>query len=216
MSVLDQIAHFQNRRDEVPNQELAHKLAETGNTAGIREIAENLWNKDKRIQADCIKVLYEVGYLAPELVVPYAGDFLKLLRSRNNRLVWGGMIALSTVANLAAETLFTEQDEIYKAMQRGSVITVDAGVLALAKLASTSQDRRRELLPRLFDHLKNCRPKDVAQHSEKVAPAVNGEHAEEFIAVLESRMEDLSETQARRIKKVITQVNRGISPGKKG
>jgi len=27
MSVLDRIAHFQNRRDEVPNQELARDLA---------------------------------------------------------------------------------------------------------------------------------------------------------------------------------------------
>jgi hypothetical protein len=216
MSVLDQIAHFQNRRDEVPNQELARKLAETGDSAGIREIAENLWNKDKSIQADCLKVLYEVGYLAPELVAPYAGDFLKLLRSRNNRLVWGGMIALSTVADLAAETLYPERAEIQKAMERGSVITVDAGVLALAKLASTGLDRQRELLPFLLEHLKSCRPKDVAQHCEKVAPAVNGEYAQEFIAVLGSRMEDLSETQARRIKKVITQVNRGVSPGKKG
>jgi hypothetical protein len=209
MSVLDQIAHFQNRRDEVPNQELARKLAETGDSAGIREIAENLWNKDKSIQADCLKVLYEVGYLSPELVAPHAGDFLKMLRSRNNRLVWGGMIALSTVADLAAETLYPERAEILKAMERGSVITVDAGVLALAKLASTDRDRRRELLPYLLEHLKSCRPKDVAQHCEKVAPAVNGEHAEEFIAVLQSRMEDLSETQAKRVNKVIKQVNKG-------
>ena len=209
MSVLEQIAHFQNRRDEVPNQELARKLAETGDTTGIREIAENLWNKDKRIQADCLKVLYEVGYLAPELVAPYAGDFLKLLRSRNNRLVWGGMIALSTVADLAAETLYPERAEIQKAMERGSVITVDAGVLALAKLASTGQARRRELLPTLIEHLKSCRPKDVAQHSEKVLPAVDAEHLEAFVQSLENRMEDLSETQAKRVRKVIKQAVKG-------
>ena len=38
----------------------------------MREIAENLWNKDKNIQADCIKVLYEVGYIEPPLIAQYA------------------------------------------------------------------------------------------------------------------------------------------------
>jgi hypothetical protein len=60
MSVLNQIAHFQNRRDEVPNQELARELAMRKDSQGIREITENLWNKDRTIQADCLKVLYEL------------------------------------------------------------------------------------------------------------------------------------------------------------
>ena len=88
MSVLNRIAHLQNRRDEVPNQELARDLAVQKNRGAILEIAENLWNKDKNIQADCIKVLYEIGYIDPSLIADYAEDFLKLLRSRNNRLVW--------------------------------------------------------------------------------------------------------------------------------
>lgn len=47
MSVLQKLACMQNRRDEEPNRELAGELAEKKNTAGIKEIAENLWNKDK-------------------------------------------------------------------------------------------------------------------------------------------------------------------------
>ena len=88
------------RRDEVPNQELARDLATKKDKAGIREIAENLWNKDKNIQADCIKVLYEIGYLEPKLIADYAEDFVKLLKSKNNRLVWGGMTALAEVAKV--------------------------------------------------------------------------------------------------------------------
>ena len=72
MSALERIAHFQNRRDEVPNQDLARDLASKKDRGGIREIAQNLWNKDKNIQADCIKVLYEIGYLNPALVAGYA------------------------------------------------------------------------------------------------------------------------------------------------
>ena len=39
--MLNRIAYFKGRRDEVPNQELARDLAATEDIAGIREIAEN-------------------------------------------------------------------------------------------------------------------------------------------------------------------------------
>ncbi len=87
MSVLHKIAYYQDRRDEVPNQELARELVEARDLEGIREIAQNLDHNIPSVQSDCLKVLYEIGYLQPELVAGYAADFLKLLKSRNNRLV---------------------------------------------------------------------------------------------------------------------------------
>jgi len=59
LPVLHRIAHLQNRRDEVPKVELARELAAKKDKPGIREIAENLWNKDKNIQGDCIRVVEE-------------------------------------------------------------------------------------------------------------------------------------------------------------
>ncbi|MBI5290319.1 MAG: hypothetical protein HY872_00390 [Chloroflexi bacterium] len=89
MTVLNRIAYFQNRRDEVPNQELAGELAATKNKKGIKEIAVNLWSDNRNVQSNCLKVLYEIGYLEPALIADYADDFLRLLQNRNNRLVWG-------------------------------------------------------------------------------------------------------------------------------
>ncbi len=205
MSVLEQVAYYQNRRDEVPNQELARKLAETEDRMGIQEIADNLWNENPNVQADCIKVLYEIGYLKPELVAQYAGDFLKLLRSRNNRLVWGGMTALSTIAGDAADDIYPHRVEIQKAMERGSVITVDAAVLTLAVLAATEGQRRDEIFPYLLQHLRTCRPKDVPQHAEKTLAAVDSDNAGAFIQVLDKRMQDMSPSQATRLRRVIKQ-----------
>jgi hypothetical protein len=203
MSVLNRIAYYQNRQDEVPNQELAHQLAEAEDRQGIQEIAENLWNSNVNIQSDCIKVLYEIGYLKPELIAAYSEDFIKLLKSRHNRLVWGGMIALSTVAVVAAGELDAHVPEIQKAMERGSVITVDAGVAALAGIASTSDERRRRIFPYLVEHLATCRPKDVPQHAEKILIAVSAENKGAFINTLERRMDDMNATQAKRVRKVI-------------
>ena len=203
MSVLNRLAHSLGRRDEVPNQELAHELAAKKNKAGIKEIAENLWNKDKNIQADCIKVLYEVGVIEPNLIADYAEDFVKLLRSKNNRLAWGGMTALAEVAKANPEAVFKNLDAIKKAKETGSVITVDNAISTLAHTAAASDKYRAVIFPYLLDHLSNCRPKEVPQHSEKTFPAVNASNKADFIKVLEKRMEDLSGGGLARVKKAI-------------
>ena len=203
MSILNRLAHSLGRRDEVPNQELARDLAAQKNKAGIKEIAENLWNKDKNIQADCIKVLYEVGVIEPDLIADYAEDFVKLLRSKNNRLAWGGMTALVEVAKANPEAIFKNLDAIKKAKEIGSVITVDNAISTLAYAAAANDKYNETIFPYLFDHLSNCRPKEVPQHSEKTLPAVNASNKAGFIKVLEKRMEDLSGGGLVRVKKAI-------------
>ena len=150
-------------------------------------------------------MLYEIGYRKPELVAPYAGDFLKLLGSRNNRLVWGAMIGLSMVAEIAADEIYPYTAEIQRAMAGGTIITLDAGVLALSRLAATDNDRRTALLPYLFDFLQNCRPSDLPRHAERVLMAVNANEKAEFVAVLQARMPLLTTAQVARLKKVIRQ-----------
>jgi hypothetical protein len=208
MSVLNRLASSLDRRDEVPNQELARDLASNRDKAGIREIAENLWNKDKNIQADCIKVLYEIGYLEPELITDYTEDFAKCLKSKNNRLVWGGMTALAEVAKANPNAVFKYVELIKKAKETGSVITVDNAIPALAYTAAANDMYNKDIFPYLLKHLAGCRPKEVPQHSEKTLPAVNAGNKLEFINILEKRMEDLSGPGLARVKKVIKQANK--------
>jgi hypothetical protein len=205
MSILNRLATLQNRRDEAPNQELARDLAERKDKKGIREVAENLWNKDKNIQADCIKVLYEVGYLEPKLIAEYAEDFVKLLKSKNNRLVWGAMIAISEVAKADPNVVFKYLDAIKKAKETGSVITIDNAISALAVTASADQQYNKVIFPYLLVHLSSCRPKEVPQHAERTYPAVNSGNKSEFIKLLEKRMEDVSGGGLARVKKLIKQ-----------
>jgi hypothetical protein len=207
MSVLNRLASSLGRRDETPNQELARDLAAKKDKAGIREIAKNLWNKDKNIQADCIKVLYEIGYIEPELISDYAEEFVNLLRSKNNRLVWGGMTALAEVAKANPDVVFKHLDEIKKAKETGSVITVDNAISTLAWTASANSEYNQAIFPYLLKHLSSCRPKEVPQHSERTLPAVNLSNRRDFIKVLEKRMEDLSGAGLARVKKVIKQTN---------
>jgi len=203
MSILNRIAYYQNRRDEVPNQELARDLAASGDQTGITEIAANLWNKEPNVQSDCLKVLYEIGYLRPELIAPYAGDFLRLLKSRNNRLVWGGMIALSTIAGIASDEINPHVPEIQQAMAGGSVITIDAGIRTLAVVAATSDERRAALFPYLVNHLATCRPSDVPRHAEMILVAVTTQNKDDFVTTIGARTSLLTPSQATRLNKVI-------------
>ncbi len=207
MSVISRLACSLGRRDEVPNQELARDLAARKDKAGIREVAENLWNKDKNIQFDCIKVLYEVGYIEPGLIAGYTEDFVKLLRSKNNRLVWGAMLALAQASKVNPDAVFKHLDEVKKAKEAGSVITVDNAVATLAWTASANNTYNQAIFPYLLKHLSSCRPKEVPQHSEKTIPAVNSANKTDFIKVLEKRSEDLSGAGLSRVKKVIKQAN---------
>src|SRR5262245_34684369 len=106
MTVLDKLASALGRSDEVPNQTLAKEIAESGDKAAGRELGENLSNSDKAIQSDCIKALYEIGAIKPDMIAGYVDDFVKLLGSRNNRLVWGGMTALGAIADRKAADIW--------------------------------------------------------------------------------------------------------------
>ena len=207
MSVLNRLAHSLGRRDEVPNQELARDLVAKKDKQGIQEIAENLWNKDKNIQADCVKVLYEVGAIEPSLITDYTEDFVKCLRNKNNRLAWGGMTALAEVAKADPASVFKHLDAIKKAKETGSVITVDHAISTLAHTAAANKKYNEAIFPYLLQHLAGCRPKEVPQHSEKTMPAVNASNKAEFTKILEKRMEDLSGSGLSRVKKVIKQVS---------
>ena len=207
MSVLNRLATSLGQRDEIPNQELARDLAARKDSKAIQELAENLRNKNKNIQADCIKVLYEIGSIEPKLIADYAEDFVKLIRSKNNRLVWGGMTALAEVAKAKPDVVFQYLDEIKKAKETGSVITVDNAISVLAYTAAATDKYNKAIFPYLLNHLSTCRPKEVPQHAEKTLPAVNSANKADFIKVLEKRVEDLSGSGLTRIKKIIKQAN---------
>jgi len=203
LSVLEKIAYYRNRRDEVPNQELARELAETENRDGIREIAQNLWHKNKSVQSDCVKVLYEIGYINPDLISGYIDGFLKLLKSKTNRMVLGGMIALATIAENKPAEIWAKINDVIYAVENGTLITVVWGIKTLARVASTNKKYSERIFPFLIENLKNSIPRDLLLHAESTLPAVDSENKKEFLAVLDSRKSELKPSQLARYGKLL-------------
>lgn len=139
MTIIDKLATSLNRKDEGPNQELAKYIADWNDRGAVKELVDNLYNSDKNIQSDCIKVLYEIGNLKPSLIVEYSKVFVTLLDHRNNRLVWGGMTALDAITFENPEAIYFALAKIVDITDNGSVITKDHGKNILIKLCSVKQ-----------------------------------------------------------------------------
>ncbi len=203
MSYINQIAYNLGRRDEVPNQELAKKLAKENNAEGIQEIAGYLYDKNKSIASDCLKVLYEAGYINPKLIAPYADDFIKFLSSKTNRMVWGAMIAIANIGEIEAEKIFKHKDLIMEKIKTGTVITNVWGVKALINMAKAGDKYYNELKPVLFKVQEDCRPIDFAKRAEDMSKSIKGEDIQDYIELLENKKDTLSAAGAKRLEKVI-------------
>lgn len=208
MTVLIHLASSLARKDERPNIQLAHELAQNQDIEGIQEIIENLRNKDKKIKSDCLKVAYEIGRTNPELISDYAQIFIDLLKSADNRMVWGSMQVLSTLAFDSSQTLLKNLPAITTAIKKGSVITVDKGILTLAKLASISHETNEHIFPYLLKHLRTCRTKEVPQHAESILLAVNEQNSVQFLEVITDRVSCMTKPQARGIHRLVHQVQK--------
>ncbi|KGR76126.1 hypothetical protein [Ureibacillus sinduriensis] len=207
MTVLTRLASQLDRKDERPNIELARELMESNNIAGIQEIIENLAGRNQKIKSDCVKVAYEIGKEKPELICDYAEIFIDLLKSPNNRLVWGAMQVLSTIAEISAITLMKHVHTIKHAVKTGTVITTDKGILTLAKLAAVNEYNHDAIFPFLLGHLNTCRTKEIPQHAESILLAVADDETKvQFLNVLKEREPYMTKPQARRIQKIYSQL----------
>jgi len=208
MSYINKIAFNQGVRSEMPNQELAKELAEFKNTAGIDEIASYLTDKNKSISSDCLKVLYEIGYIDPQLIATYLNQFVGFLNSKNNRMVWGSMIAISSIAKVEPKPIYQIKDLILDKIETGTVITNVWGVYAIINLASSGY--YSELKSTLFELQKKCRNIDFAKRAESMIDAIAQSDLSEYMEILEERLPALSSGGQKRVKKVLKEYKRKI------
>lgn len=204
--MIEKIASNLGRNDEQPNIDLAIELCNSKDLEGIKEIVHGLKNKKEQFANDCIKVLYEIGERKPELIADYVLDFIQLLKSRNNRLVWGGMTAISKITFLKPKEVFENIEIIFNAYENGSVITRDNSVSVFAELAKADKKYEKIMLKKIIAHLETCRPKEVGQHAERAFTCISEENSKEFVDVLMKRKEFLTDAQKKRVDKLIKKI----------
>jgi hypothetical protein len=203
MTILNKLASALNRRDEIPNQALAQEIVRTSDKDAIGELVKNLCNKNKNIQSDCIKVLYEIGERKPDLIAAYHKEFGKLLESDNNRLAWGVMTALDAIALREPKAVRGLLPKILATADKGSVITRDHAVGILVKLGSLKQ-YAGHCFPLLIGQLTTCPHNQLPMYAEMSAGVATGENRKALHKILTKRLPGLEkESQKKRVSRVL-------------
>jgi uncharacterized protein YfcZ (UPF0381/DUF406 family) len=208
MSIIDKLASSLNRRDEVPNQNLARQIASANDKKAVKELMENLNNKSKDIQNDCIKVIYEIGESKPKLIADYADELIMLLGNKNNRLQWGAMTALNTIANEVSRKIYSALPTIIETADMGSVITNDHCVAILTKLCAI-KEYADDAFSLLNQRLMACPTNQLPMYAENALPIITDKNRVAFVKTLTSRLLEIEkETKRLRVEKAIKKVNK--------
>ena len=77
------------------------------------------------------------------------------------------------LTGLKPHVVLAHLDQIERAIEKGSVITVDNGIQVLACAASRDEKYSREILPYVLEHLRTCRAQSLPQYAEKSLIAIN-------------------------------------------
>jgi hypothetical protein len=203
MTVLNKLASFHGRRDEEPNIDLAREIAASGDKAAVKELIDALQQKKRDIQSDAIKTLYELGDIKPALLADYIDEFAALLTSKNNRLQWGGMAALSAVTLENPKALYTLLPQILDAAEKGSVITRDETVKILSKLGIV-KEYNQDVFDLLNEQLLKAPVNQFAMYAEYTFPIVSKKNKEAFIDTLKARLGGIDqESKQKRINKIL-------------
>lgn len=195
MSVLDRLAGALDRRDERPNVALAEELAASGDGTAVAQLVATLKTGEARQRNDALKVLYELGERRPELIAPYAQEFLDLLASHTNRQVWGALQALESIAGQRPDTILKELPRIIDAADHGSVIAKDCCTTILVKLASAGHGD--VTVPILVERLKTAAANQFPTYAEETASVITEREKPGFIAVLKSRLGQIGQRAKR-------------------
>lgn len=209
MSVIDKLATSLDRRDEVPNQELAKEIVTKKDKAAVAELVDLLQNhKSKGIKADCIKTLYEVGYLEPKLIADYFDVYVKLLGDKNNRLVWGAMITLDTIAELKPQEMYEALPIITDTMDKGSVITKDHGIKIMAKLA-TVKGWEDDAFILMLEQIQTSPENQFPSYVEKAAEVATKSNYKRLVQIAEDRLPEIDKpTKVKRIEKALKKLHK--------
>jgi hypothetical protein len=202
------LASASGRRDEAPNIALAEELYRDHSPAGIAFVADILETGNREKQSDAIKVLYDIGARDPHLIVPHTQCFLKHIRSRNNRLVWGALTALAEICEIEPGSIGANLDAILAAADSGSVIAKDQAIQILITLKS-DPDYAQTATGHLFERLQSAALNQLPMYAERVSAALQPADRQRFLSILIDRIsDDMPESKRKRLQKVIVKVQR--------
>ena len=209
-SVIPLLASSSGFKVQDLNKQLAVEIAKENNNAFIKELVENLQNKSRAIQGDCIKVLDEVAIIKPALVAPFCAEILNQLQNPNNRMVWGAMAVLDYICIEKPAEIFMSLDIIMSSLDNASVITRDHGVKILIRLAE--YDKYYPIVwPLYLEQLEASPTNQFPSYAEWGVTVVKKEGHLLFKSLIESKLKEIDQpSKIRRLEKVLKSIHQKL------
>lgn len=211
MSILPILEQNLKRRDEKANILLAQSIASKNDTKAVEELATLVIGKNKPLAADAIKILYEAGELKPALIKPNVDTFLKLLSSKDNRIRWGAMTALSAISKEFAESLINSIPAMLDTSALWTVISRDHFMRILNNIGKT-QKGKKVAGPLMIEQLYISPTNQFPRYAEQTAEVVTGTTIAELITIIKSR-KDVMEypAKAKKLQTLVKQLESKLS-----
>ena len=121
-------------------------------------------------------------------------------------MVWGGMIALSTIVDLKHYEIFSNLQTIIDTVKKGSVITIDCGVIIFAHLTKYGEyfSMTNTLL---MEQLNICPIKQLPMYAERSLICIDEKNESEFVSIINRRITECTkESQKVRLIKVLKKI----------
>ncbi len=186
---------------------MAREIITAEDGLAIKELVNLLETGTTPIKNDCIKVLYEIGETEPKLIAEFLPSFLQTLHSKNNRLQWGAMTAISSIARVLPDEVYQLIPGILEVANNGSVITKDKAFLTLVYLAQNPGSLRQTgylMLEQLDASAENQFPRYCEQAVQVIPPDLHSK----LVALMQRRLPEMQKASSKqRVEKVLKKLN---------
>ena len=143
MEILNQLSSQTGDKTEDSNKMVAEKCI--ANPHLLAEISVGLEDKNKKLQSDCIEVFTMVSEKKPEFIVPYAGNIVPLLSSKQSKTRWKTVHTLSYIANKIPDIISSILPVLQSLIEKDeSTIVRDYAVDTIANYAQISVETSEE------------------------------------------------------------------------
>lgn len=195
-------------RDEKPNINLAETICSTSDIESVSELVELLNHSDSAVQADAVKVLYEIGERNPSMIAGYLPQFIALLNHKNNRMIWGSMCAIDAAVSANPKAVYKNLSVIMETAEKGSVITKDHAVSILVKLCE-SPKFYPDCIELLLELTITAPENQFPSYCEKSSLVVKHEHILRLNTIISDRISTIDqESRLKRLNKVLKNLNK--------
>ena len=208
MSIRHLLSSAQDRRDMLPNKELAKMIVQSRNATAVSELETLLVTQDDQLLFDVLKTLQIIGEEAPEMIAHLYPKLAFVLGHKTNKVVWMGMCVMSNISYLHPEITYQLLPTIMERMNAGGAIMKDKGFSIMLSLYLGSQ-YQEDLNVLMLEQLRLAPDNQFGQYIEKWMACVLPAHTAGLVAVTEERIAELSDPMhKKRSIKVLKKIQR--------